>query len=494
MKITKIMAFLTVGMMLFLTACEGFLVEEPQAFVTTETFYKTEADAIAAINAVYSSLSQFPTYRGENLIVFDELRTPYSTIGPDPERQLGIEFDLYINTVETGLGLGTWTEMYRGINSANLVLENIPSANLSESFKDRILSLAYLYRGVMYYDLARLFGDVPIILNSTKGSSNRDVSRSPMAEVMAQAESDFKLAAGEGELDGLPVSWSGADSGRPGIHAANAMLARLYLYQKNYQKTIEYTQKIINSGHHSLFDNFRDNFSTALKYAVGKELIFIIDFDNQIDPGTAITRSLNPRRSRLDGSARDARGEWVATQDAWNLFNEVGDVRKAGTFLYSAFDTRANRVVVFDTTSAPYYIYKWRNDQADALFLNTRHAWPIVRYADVLLMHAEALNELNGPTPEAYNAINQVRRRAREDKNNPNHVPDLAGLTQEQFRQEIYEERVRELFFEGHAFTDIIRTNRFEQMMPGVDPKFKLLPIPQLERDLNNNLTQNTGF
>ena len=106
-------------------------------------------------------------------------------------------------------------------------------------------------------------------------------------------------------------------------------------------------------------------------------------------------------------------------------------------------------------------------------------------------MYAEALNEL-GRTDEAFAYINQVRERARIDKGDPTHVPDLVGLSQDQLRQEIYDERVRELFFEGHTFNDYVRTGRFAEL--GLDEKFRFLPIPQRELDLNESLTQNSGF
>ena len=487
----KVLSIFLLTFFLGLSSCETFLEEEPLQFITTDTFYKTEADATAAINAVYSSLSEFGVYRA-NMLIYDEIRSPFGSMGPDPQGEQGREFDEMNVNSEVSQLMATWETLYEGINSANLVLENIPDANLNDDFKDQILSQAHFLRGVMYFDLARLWGDVPIILQSTEGNSNRDVTNSPRQEVLDQAEADLKLAAGEGALEGLPETWSGADNGRAALGAANGMLARLNLYQGRFNEVVNYTEKVVQSGIYSLFDNYADNFATANKY--GQELVYIIDFHNDVDPGLGITRLLSPRNVRIGETNRDGQGRYAATQMAWDMFDEPGDIRVEQSFWIEFFDNRSNQQIVMDTTQAPYYVAKWKLDQAIAPWGWTAHAWPVMRYADILLMHAEAVNEVNGPTGQAFDAINEVRRRARIDPNDPMHVPDLAGLSQDELRQEIREERVRELLFEGSSFNDIIRTNRFTEMFPGVDAKFQLLPIPQRELDLNTNLTQNTGF
>nr|MBI1231797.1 RagB/SusD family nutrient uptake outer membrane protein [Cytophagales bacterium] len=487
----KVLSIFLLSFFLGLSSCENFLEEEPKQFITTETFYQTESDATAAINAVYSSLSTFGAYRS-NMLIYDEVRSPFGSMGPDPQGEQGREIDEMNVNSEVPQLMATWEALYEGINSANLVLENIPDANLNDEFKNQILSQAHFLRGVIYFDLARLWGNVPIILQSTKGDSNRDVTNSPRQEVLDQAEADLKLAAGEGALDGLPETWSGADNGRAALGAANGLLARLNLYQGRFNEVLNYTEKVMQSGSYSLFDNYADNFATANKY--GQELVYIIDFHNDVDPGLGITRLLNPRNVRIGETNRDGQGRYVATQMAWDMFDEPGDIRLEQSFWIEFFDNRSQQQIVMDTTKAPYYVAKWKLDQAIAPWGWTAHAWPVIRYADILLMHAEAVNEVNGPTAQAFAAINQVRQRARIDANDPTHLPDLAGLSQDELRQEIYEERVREFLFEGSSFNDIIRTNRFSEMFPGVDAKFQWLPIPQRELDLNANLNQNTGF
>ena len=479
---------------------EDFLEEDLKSFLVAENFYETEDHAIQAINAVYANISTFGTYR-QHFLHYNEMRSDLIAIGPDPAGGVADparQFDDFTMNSETGVLERTWRDIYQGINNANLVITNIPnSTSIREAFKDDILSQAYFLRAVYYFDLVRLFGEVPVITEPTEGASNRELARNPVSEVYDLILSDLKYAAGEGSnaQDGLPVSWSGADNGRVTLGAAHGLLARVYLTLGNWQETANYAQKVIESGNYSLFDNFRNNFDYEFKYTPGGEMVFEVNFHNDIDPGIQISRLLSPTGARLYETNRAGQGVFVGSQKAWNIFDEPGDIRREQTFLYEYFDTGTDEQVTLDITQAPYYIFKF-NIESQVNVVPTpwgwsANNWPVIRYSGVLLMYAEALNEL-GQTNEALTYINQVRERARIDKDDPTHVPDLAGLSQNQLRLEIYDERVRELFFEGHTFNDYIRTGRFSEL--GLDEKFRYLPIPQRELDLNENLIQNSGF
>ncbi|MDN5213249.1 RagB/SusD family nutrient uptake outer membrane protein [Fulvivirgaceae bacterium BMA12] len=499
MKAKLIILYILIGGII--ASCgEDFLEEDPKSFLVAENFYETENHAIQAINAVYANISTFGTYR-LNFIHYNEMRSDLVTLGPDPVSGVADaarEFEEFTLNSETGVLAQTWRDVYQGINNANLVITKIPNSNsLNDAFKDDILSQAYFLRGVYYFDLVRLFGEVPVITEPTEGASNRDLERNPVSEVYDLILSDLKYAAGEGSntQDGLPASWTGADNGRVTLGAAHGLLARVYLTLGSWQEAADYAQKVIESGNYSLFANFRNNFDYEYKYTPGGEIVFEVNFHNDIDPGIQITRLISPTGARLFNTNLAGRGIFVGSQKAWDLFNEPGDIRREQTFLYEYFDTGTNEQVTLDITQAPYYILKF-NIESQSNVVPTpwgwsANNWPVIRYSGVLLMYAEALNEL-GRTGEAFTYINQVRERARIDKNDPAHVPDLVGLSQDQLRQEIYDERVRELFFEGHTFNDYVRTGRFTQL--GLDEKFRYLPIPQRERDLNENLSQNTGF
>ena len=483
------------------TSCgEDFLEEDVKSFLVAENFYETEDHAIQAINAVYANISTFGTYR-QHFLHYNEMRSDLIAIGTDPAggvADVARQFDDFTMNSETGVLQQTWRDIYQGINNANLVINRIPnSSSLTDAFKDDILSQAHFLRGVYYFDLVRLFGEVPVITESTEGASNRDVVRTPVSEIYDLIISDLRYAAGEGSNtgDGLPVSWTGADNGRVTLGAAHGLLARVYLTLGNWQETANYAQRVIESGNYNLFDNFRNNFDYEFKYTPGGEMVFEVNFHNDIDPGIQISRLLSPTGARLFNTNRAGQGVFVGTQRAWDLFDEPGDIRREQTFLFEYFDTGTDQQVILDTSQPPYYIFKF-NIESQVNEVPTpwgwsANNWPVIRYSGVLLMYAEALNEL-GRTDEAFTYINQVRERARIDKGDPTHVPDLVGLGQDQLRQEIYDERVRELFFEGHTFNDYVRTGRFAEL--GLDEKFRFLPIPQRELDLNESLTQNSGF
>ena len=483
------------------TSCgEDFLEEDLKSFLVAENFYESEDHATQAVNAVYANISSFGTYR-QHFLHYNEMRSDLITIGPDPAGGVAgpaRQFDDFTMNSETRVLEQTWRDIYQGINNANLVITRIPnSASIREAFKDDVLSQAHFLRAVYYFDLVRLFGEVPLITTPTEGGSNRELIRNPVQEVYDLIISDLKYAAGEGtnNQDGLPASWTSADNGRVTLGAAHGLLARVYLTLGNWQETANYALKVIESGNYSLFDNFRNNFDYEFKYTPGGEIVFEVNFHNDIDPGIQISRLLSPTRARLFNTNRPGQGIFVGNQKAWDTFDEPGDIRREQTFLFQYFDTGLEQDVTLDITQAPYYIFKF-NIESQVNEVPTpwgwsANNWPVIRYSGVLLMYAEALNEL-GRTDEAFTYINQVRERARIDKGDPTHVPDLAGMGQDQLRQEIYDERVRELFFEGHTFNDYIRTGRFSEL--GLDEKFRYLPIPQRELDLNESLVQNPGF
>jgi hypothetical protein len=251
----------------------------------------------------------------------------------------------------------------------------------------------------------------------------------------------------------------------------------------------------MNSGQYALWDDFADVFKLSSRG--GKEAIFSVGFG---DGGGAISfwevgqfnvRLLPPALS-VEG-VQNAQGWQVPTQNLYDDYDPQ-DRRREVTYITQVYNPDGTI-----TTIAPY-IRKYWDSTAEPQGNGSANDYPVIRYADVLLMYAEAENEL-GNTPEALTYINMIRKRARWDGNvERNTTPDYVGLNQEQFRAAVLNERRLEFVAEGQRWFDLARTKTLETLVPiakpGITPQDKhyLFPIPQREIDLNPNLKQNTGY
>ncbi|SMO50467.1 RagB/SusD family nutrient uptake outer membrane protein [Gracilimonas mengyeensis] len=458
--------------------------------VTAASFYKTEEDAVAAINAVYDPLQ----YRGL-------FTNSYWSIGDitsdDADKGDGgksdgpawWEFDLFDIKSTNSLLTESWADSYTGIYRANIALERIPDIEMDNNLKQRLMGEAKFLRGFYYFWLVRLFGDVPLI-TEPQSLGDLKVSRTPKEEVYAFLIKDLSEAA-----EVLPETYSGSDLGRITKGAANGMLAKVYMWRKDWQKAADHSKKVIDSGVYELLENYGDNFEQEFENS--KESVFEIQYveggpngpwGNTAD-GNIIHISTAPRNSGMPGL--EGWGFNMPTQDLVDAFEE-GDPRLEATVLMEG-STIGGKEYNPEWSSTGYnsrkYLIKtegfigWGEDSP----VNVR----VMRYSEVLLMYAEALNEL-GETAQAYPYVNQVRARAGLD--------DLAaGMGQSAFREAVYHERRVELAQEGHRWWDLVRTGRALDVMraqgrDNIQEHHLLFPIPQSEIDVNPELTQNPGY
>lgn len=480
---------LLLPLILLVSACRDFLEEVPTAQITTVNFYQTDKDVVEAVNAVYAQLT---TNWQERMHLLGELRADHIKAGPQASNAARIlPYDLLTFDNLNGDLLNTWSNFYTAINNANTVLEKVPGAPLAaDVIKKRVVAEARFLRAFAYYNLVRLWGPIPLKLTATASSENLQVPKNTEEEIYAAIIADLQYAAGETpENPGLPLNHTGANNGRVTVGAANALLAEVYLTRKNWSKTAEYAQKVISSNRYALWPNYGDVFLYANKYAANSapngESIFEFQYQQDAAVPSFIVRWTGPRDVLFQTlvTGRGGFGSYAATPQLFTLYSPQ-DARRTWNFP----DTYLNQNGVatrLNSDPANFYTMKYRLDGQNAIFGNTGNNWPILRFADVLLMQAEALNEAAGPTTDAYAAINRVRTRA--------WLPNLtAGLSQSAFRDSLYAERARELFLEGDRFFDLVRTNRLvsELAKAGVtvtgDRTF--LPIPQSELDLNQNL------
>jgi hypothetical protein len=488
------------GISISFTNCsKSFLDQEPESSLLGANFWKTESDLKQGVVGAYASLRDMG---GFSYWVFGEMRSDNTSFQYNaPQRgQENREFvDQFLLTPDNILLRDFWRDSYVGIARCNDVLDNVNRIPMSEQSKAQAIGEVKLLRAFHYFNLVRQFGGVPLRLTVTKspGEAN-STGRASVEAVYTQIIADLNDAAAK-----LPsvAEYAAADKGRVTKGTANALLGEVYLTQKKYGEALTALRNVTG---YSLLPVYADLFRPANKN--NAESIFEIqylgsvaglssDFMYQFAPfnsGTAITQDPGTNLSFTSG--------WnTPTKDMIDAY-EAGDIRK-GVSLSEGFNNGA----VF--VNAPY-VKKYNQGfiqpgQTDVNF-------PIIRYADVLLMIAECLNEqafaANG---EAFNLLNQVRSRAQlPAKTSGNTNPALNVTTQEAFRDAIFQERKVELAFENHRWYDLVRSGNAVAVMTAHGQREKilnpnnpvasyavtannlLLPIPQREVTLDN-LAQN---
>jgi len=502
-------------------------VESP---TTVNTFWTQEADAVLFVTSTYSALPGW-----FDLISFDGM-----TDNGAVNRQFDNRYVYTDGTADpqSGYARGLWGQFYTGVARANTLLANIdgiPAAKIDSTRKKRYVAEARFLRGVFYLQLVSMFGDVPMPLKPVTDAEARAMTNSTATQIYDQILADFDAAA-----PALPLSYTGNDIGRATRGAALAFKARAALYDGRYQIAADAAKAVMDLGRYSLHTNYAALFSYAGENS--PEIIFAHNYAKTAQatgqnnnmfgeygpPTNSSTGSVVPIRSLVD-AYQMIDGQSITTSPlydpAWDKMYSNRDPRLAATILYPTapwdggiFDSRpsplstkpeALNLALASVSVTGYNIRKYidltdKNDRG-----NGGIDFILMRYADVLLMYAEAKVALGqADDAAALAAFNQVRTRVQ--------MPALTTLTQNDVRQE----RRVELAFEGLRLFDIRRWKIAEQVMPipavtGIDyvdatgvkvtaaqpvsarrfpVRAYLWPIPQSELDLNKNLKQNPGY
>lgn len=505
---------------LFTVGCTKQLDQVNPNSQTSASFWKSQADAIAGINAAYSSLLPDGGYMRSTPLMLD-------TRGDDAKSNS--PWDQMYNTGKFALNSGNiaiygwaYETYYQGVLRCNQVLDNVPAIEMDAALKERVLGQAYFMRGLYYYHLVNFFGRVPLVLQVPEINTFSE-KQATVEAGWAQVISDFKEAAKR-----LPAKYSDVtgpdknDLGRATKGAAMAFLGKAYLFKPTPDFTLaaEQFKAVMDLNIYNLTTNYRDNFIEATENNV--ESIFEVQFSRDAG-GADLGWGGTPQPGWGKTSARAITYAprsfgWTDVQPTRSVFNEflvekttanTDDPRLEATMFYNKpgmmiygipFATRyaANAADLNDL-----FCRKYQNDgvKADEFDWRSGINERIMRYADVLLMYAECLNELNR-TAEAYPLIQRVRSRVA--------LPDLAtakpGMTQAQMRDQIAHERLLEFSLEGHRFDDIHRWGWLNNaaklaILKANDPEFnsyaagrEYYPIPQREIDLNPGYTQNSGY
>lgn len=481
-----------------LTACEDFLDVKPQGELTQEAFPTSAADALLSTNAIYASLRSWYYHSGGYPIL--DIMSDDTHKGSNPNDQLntvGPYDNFTITPTQDGLDRW-WATLYQGIKRANVVIEKVPLIQMDETLKNRYIAEASFLRGLFYFDLVRAWGGVPIVITTAPPLK---LERAEMSAVYDLIISDLTLA-----INYLPEKsqYGSADLGRATVGAAKSLLAKVYLFRRETAKG-DFTNaetlllEVINSSEYDLESDFADANSKYGEHGV--ESVFEIgamETEGAIGNQYANTQGVRGTPNRGWGFNRpslDLRysfDENDPRRDATII--DLGEVLDGieilgdGTTPDITYDDDGNIIEVECYNQKVWIPGTSTNTQFG-------HNRRLIRFADVLLMAAEALNE-NGKPDQAHIYLNRVRERARGG--NPNILPDITETDQNQLRNLILLERRHELALEGHRFWDLVRTGKASEVLGPLgfqQGKHELLPIPQNEIDISQGtLLQNPNW
>jgi hypothetical protein len=506
-------------------SCKKFLKEEPESIITEDNFFKTQNDAIYAVNSIYYLLNAGGS----------SLQTPYNTL-------FNTGMDMATDDVDPGPGatnpdvrslsvLGhsssnlriyeLWQQHYAAIRKANVALNKIPAIEFDAKLKARLLGEAKFLRALYYFNVVRLWGDVPLVLDFNSTAVTADdyaIEKSSSSLVYTQIEKDLREAA-----EVLPNNYTAPNVGRATKGAALSLLAKVYLgraslplnqtayYQLAAQKALEAISPAEGGSgafNYALQSNYANVFLPAFKN--NSEHIFSAQFksNSQSQGNNQNPRSIYtlPAKAGLTGIYADMVRFYKKGQD--NYFSiyklyEPDDKRKRISFVTRYIGPNDGLVYslpianpAFPKDSTPFFNKTWDPNSINITSESAANV-SIIRYAELLLIHAEAENEANGPTAAAYSSLNKVRNRAG--------LPDAAGLSKDQFRDEVYLQRRLELVFEYQRWFDLIREkdaagnsifvkSLHEVGKTNAQDYQRLYPIPLSELAVNPKISQNPGW
>jgi hypothetical protein len=507
------------------SGCSKFLDTKPEDFVTPENYYKTEADLDRALNGVYNRLiDNFGRMYSRGLYSFLSISDEFFYKNVSVNNLKVLDFDA--GQLDVGK---LWEVAYQGIDRANLLLENVNKPVMDEKKRNAIKGQALFLRAYYYFILVDNFGGVPLKLTATQSPTEPALLRSSVADVYAVIVRDMKAA--EPLVNDISTY---TNNERVTTTTVQAILARVYLTMAGeplkdvakYADVITYTDKVIASAKHSLNPDYSAIFINHSKdINESKECIWEIGMygnqqgSAQLAGGVGIENGLES----TDDNIGYSNGPIHPTARLFSLF-EAGDKRRdwsIAPYKYSTINGVTSKVSFTDAQVYERTAGKWRREYETLLPKNRLYNstnFPVIRYADVLLMKAEAENAVNGPVPAAYEAVNMVRRRGYgKPIANPDATADLpAGLGKDEFLLQLQDERARELCFEAMRKHDLIRWGLYLTKMQSLSAEIAaaapsawkyagnaaknttarnvLLPIPTTETTINHLAEQNKGW
>ncbi|TKG95471.1 RagB/SusD family nutrient uptake outer membrane protein [Puteibacter caeruleilacunae] len=532
MKMKRIHIFLILVVAAFASCEDDYLERFPKDELSAGSFWKQEQDAEQFMIALYQNLPMF--------LIDDEINSDNALHGikwAEGDVAKGIYDPL------DGTFSGHWSGNYSGLRKCNILLENIDNIETFETYsKDEIIAQTKFFRAYLHFELCKVFGDVPLIDKSLVLEETYELTRTPVAQVIDFILKDLSDAAAD-----LPTTWSGGDYGKITKGAALAMKARVQLFYSKWGDAAATAKQVMDLNVYDLYDKENTGKYAELFYASEPgderkaEMVLETqrkpdDYENWYNTWSAPPGfgwgGINPTQSFVD-EFECTDGKTIAESDLYDDSKpfENRDPRLEVNVLhhgevYKGVDINTRPVqedyprgiaTHRDATSTGYYQQKFLNPNEEingADGWNSSHDWPVIRYAEVLLTYAEAKNEAGGPDADVYAAVNSVRERVG--------MPALPeGLSKDEMRTRIRREWRVEFGMEGKRWLDIRRWDIGNDVLNGqfygmkYDPTTKtafigtnvaagvprqykahnrLWPVPQNQIDLNEKLTQNTGY
>ncbi len=513
---------LIIGCIASLLCAPGCSLDEPNfGSVESKEFYKHESEIDFALTGAYLQLRETWNEWALNHYIIGDCNTDDAMNGGKGESEKKDLFDLStFNTYSTNEYVSVrWEILYNLVNRCNDVIYYAPDAEGNEATLKRYMNEAKLLRGFAYYMLVSSFGGVPLLTEPLKPEDSPYVTRATAEEVYTQIIADLT------EAKALPAKskYSSADQYRVTSGLAGMLLGKTYMFMHDYENAEKHLREVVESGEYDLLPEY--GFNWFPEYENSIESVF--EIPNKVENKAVETGTNVPHyfTSRGNVPGYEGYGRHIPSQDLWDAY-APDDPRITYVFTQTG-DRYVGDEVPQDNRIATsgYCDYKLTVPAKDKVGFDV---WMIsynirlIRYADVLLLYAEALNE-NGKSSEALIHLNKVRDRARntnpEDPRRDIQVyipptdpatslPAITTTNKEELRKAIWDERRYELAMEGWRRDDLVRQRRFGEVMRAYAAKYDtdkganfndsrdyLLPIPLDEIDkTNGRIVQNPGY
>ncbi|GGH48537.1 hypothetical protein GCM10007423_49830 [Dyadobacter endophyticus] len=503
----KYISIISLLLLCLAVSCEGLIEPKVYSILTDANAFQSKDDAIAAVNAAYSRLKQ-PSGTNDSWMYYAGFQVTITDLTTDVGHaasggDVGLMSESNWGPGNTYLAYA-WQHQFKLVSDVNNALYYIPKiASLKDAEKTQFLSELKFLRSLGYFDLTNAFGPVPLMTEDSVAKSVQSpdygahTPPTELSKINEQVIADLEYAA-----KNLPANYrSNAiyptnDVGRATKGSALALLCKLYMREKQWQKVVEVSQQIMDLKQYALYPTYSGLFEENNKWC--SENIFSALSNNLVD-GTEMMNHFGPINNK---QVTDRWQYFAITWYFWNTFEKNDDRREMFFYDYIGSDGLHYVQPPAGQTNPPagyYYLpnvasKKYADPKGSTTYLDG-HVFPIIRYADILMSRAEALNELNGPNAESIQLINQVKARSKAT------LLGAAGtFTKDGLRDQILKERGWEFFFECKRREDLIRMGKYQSVVntylssigkaPRIDiNKHKYFPYPQTQVDLNPSLS-----